>query len=68
MARRTRHRSLRWVDCPAGTCWATGDEEARHEDQYRHEVEPEAQHIEEREHHVARADHQRDHVIAEAAK
>ncbi len=44
------------------------DEEARHQHHHRQQVDPEAQHVEVGKHHVPRAHHQRNQVVAEAAE
>ncbi len=68
MSGRARQDRLRRIQRPTGAGGATGYEEAGHQHQHRQQIDPEAQHVHVREHHVARADHQRDQVVAEAAE
>ena len=57
----------RRIRCPAGLRRAARHEEARQHDAAADEVHPVARHIELGERHVGRANHQRHHVVAEAA-
>ena len=59
---------LRRVQGPAGAGRPAGHEEARDQQQHGQQVEPVAEHVHVREHHVAGADHQRDQVVAEPAQ
>ena len=61
------HR-LRRIKRPAGPGGAAGHEEAGHQDQHRRQIDPVADHVDIREHHVPGAAHQRDQVVAEAAE
>ena len=66
--RRAGQDGLRRIERPAGAGRATRHEEAGQQHHHRQRVDPDAQHVEVGEHHVARADHQRDQVVAEAAE
>ncbi len=59
---------LWWIQRPAGARRSARDEKARHQNDDGQQVDPVAQHVHEREHHVARAELQRNQVIAEAAE
>ena len=67
-ARRAGQDRLRRIERPAGAGRPAGREEARHQHQHGEQIDPVAQHVDIGEHHVARADHQRDQVVAEAAE
>ena len=67
-AGRAGQDGLRRVERPAGAGRPAGREEARHQHQHGEQVDPVAQHVDIGKHHVARADHQRDQVVAEAAE
>ena len=68
VARRARRDRLRRIQRPAGARRTARHEEPGDEHQHREQVEPEAQHVQVREHHVPRAAHQRDEVVAETAE
>src|SRR5690606_22857744 len=59
---------LRRIQGPAGARRAARHEETRQQDDHREQVETVAQHVHVREHHVPRAEHQRDQVVAKAAE
>ncbi|MCY1425588.1 hypothetical protein D9M71_413790 [compost metagenome] len=67
-ARRALGDRLRWIERPAGTAGPAGDEKAGEQHDHREQVEPVAEHVDVGEHHVPRADHQRDQVVAETAE
>ncbi len=68
VAGRAGQDRLRRIQRPASAGRPARHEEAGQQHDHRQQVDPEAQHVQEREHHVARADHQRDQVVAEAAE
>ena len=67
-AGRAGHDRLRRVERPARAGRPAGREEAGDQDQHREQIDPVAQHVDIGKDHVARADHQRDQVVAEAAE
>jgi hypothetical protein len=67
-SRRPGQHRLRRVERPARAGRPARHEEAREQHDDRDEVDPEAQHVHVREHHVARAAHERNEVIAEPAE
>ena len=67
-ARGSRENGLWRIERPTGPGRSAGHEEACHQHQHGEQVDPVAQHVHERENHVARAEHQRDQVIAEPAE
>jgi hypothetical protein len=67
-ARRARQDRLRRIQGPAGPGRPAGNEEPGHQHQHRQQVDPVAEHVDIGEHHVPRAQHQRDQVVAEATQ
>ena len=68
LARRARQDRLRRIERPARAGRSARHEEAGDQHQHRQQVDPVAQHVHVGEHHVPRAEHQRDQVVAEAAE
>ncbi len=66
--RGSRQNGLRRIQGPARAGGAAGHEEARHQQQHSEQIDPVAHHVDIGEHHVARADHQRNEVVAEASQ
>ena len=65
---RAFEHGLRRVQRPAAAGRAARDEEAREQHDDGEQVDPEAQHVQVREHHVPGAAHERNQVVAEAAE
>ena len=62
------HDCLRWIERPACACRTAGHKEAGNQDDDRQQVDPVAEHVQEREHHVTRTAHQRDQVISKTTQ
>ncbi len=68
LPRRAREDGLRRIERPASTRGPARHKETRHQHQHSQQIDPVTQHVHIGKHHVARADHQRNEVVAKPAQ